>query len=194
MRKSLFLALLASSLLVLSGAAGRAATFSDIDTFFKPLSKLNPTYTDSFNITSRYNRALKSVASAKAWFLVSDNPFSPDWLPESAAVDLADQPFLGPESATFNLLSGDISGAALASLDSTGILTYTIRRTQGDFVALGAKLVVETQTRTVPGGSRVPDGGSTLMLLGTALAGPGSMRRLLARRSSRELNRKDRRD
>ena len=80
--------------------------------------------------------------------------------------------------ASFNLLGGDFSGEALAWLDATGKLQYTIRRTEGDFYALAAKLYVETCPKAVP------DGGATLMLLGVTLAGIESLRRRIARRNT----------
>ena len=176
MRKSVFIALVASSLLVLSGVTGRAGTLWDIDLFFKHLSDQTSSYTSVFDIRSKYNPALETVTSAHAWFQVGD-----DWdlryEKEKVAVDLGRTYGQFSGSATSSLLGGDFSGEALASLNATGMLQYTIRRTEGDFDALAAKLYIETSPRAVP------DGGATLMLLGVALAGIESLRRRIAGKS-----------
>jgi hypothetical protein len=110
----------------------------------------------------------------QAWFLVLDD----QWLDkgEKVAVYLADKPFCGPSNAGFNVLGGQICGDALVTLDTTGTLKYTFCRTEGDFLALAAKLYVETCPKSVP------DGDATLMLLGMALTGIEPLRRRMARR------------
>ena len=175
MRKSVVMAFVASSLLLLSEVTGKAATFWDIDLFFKYLSDETTAYTYRFDIKGKYDPALETVSVARAWFLVED-----DWSRDSkekVAVDLENQRFVGPSNASLNLLGGQISSDALLTLATTGTLKFTIRRTEGDFLAKEAKLEVETRPRVVP------DGGATLMLLGVALAGIESLRRRMARRN-----------
>ena len=134
------------------------------------------TYSSEFDITSKYNPAFETVTYAYAWFPVSDDQ-SFDWS-EEVAVDLEGQPFLGPSSATLNLLlGGKISGNAFATLDTTGQLKYSLYATEGDSLSWGGKLYVETCPRPVP------DGGATLMLLGVALAGIESLRPRITRRN-----------
>jgi hypothetical protein len=176
MKKSVFIALGATILLLLSGLTGKAGTLWDIDLFFPPkyLSVQNAEYTDYLDITSKYNPKLEEVSFAKLWVGLSDDQIWPD-AQESVAVYLEDQLFLGPKPVTLSLLSGEISGSALATLDDTGKLKYTIRRTEGDLSFWSAKLLVETNPRSVP------DGGATLMLLGLALAGIESLRRTRAK-------------
>ena len=174
MRKSVVIAFLASSLLLLNGVTGRAGTLWDIDLFFKYLSGETIVYTHWFDIKGKYDPASQRVTNAHAWFFVVD-----DWWldsKEKVAVDLGNQPFVGPSNASLNLLGGQISSDALLTLATTGTLKYAIRRTEGDFLALAAKLEVETRP--------VPDGGATLMLLGVALAGMESLRRRMARRNA----------
>ena len=67
------MALVASSLVVLSGVTGRAGTVWDIDVFFKYLSGQTTSYTGYFNIKSKYDPALETVTDAQAWFLTSDD-------------------------------------------------------------------------------------------------------------------------
>jgi hypothetical protein len=180
MKKSILVTLLACSLVFLSGVRGVAGTLWDIDLFFPPkyLSGQNTKYTDYFDITSKYNPNLEKVTFAKLWVAATDDQVWP-WpdSQESAAVYLGDQLFLGPKNISLNLLSGEITGNALATLDNYGKLKYSIRREEGDFLVWSAKLLVETSPRSVP------DGGATLMLLGVGLAGIESLRRRTARRN-----------
>jgi VPDSG-CTERM motif len=176
MRKSVIVTLVVCSLVVLSGVTGRAGTLWDIDVFFKYLSGETATYTGYFDIKGKYNSALERVTDAYAWFLVLDD----QWFDkgEKVALNLGDKPFCGPSNASFNILGGQICGDALVTLDTTGTLKYTFCRTEGDFLALAAKLYVETCPKAVP------DGGTTLMLLGVALAGIEPLRRRMVRRNT----------
>ena len=79
---------------------------------------------------------------------------------------------------SFNILGSQVTGDAWVTLDSIGTPKYTLRRTEGDFLALVAKLYVETCPKAVP------DGGATLMLLGVALAGIEPLRRRMSRRNT----------
>ncbi|HEY5705639.1 MAG TPA: hypothetical protein VIS96_08710 [Terrimicrobiaceae bacterium] len=170
------MALVASGLLILSGVTGRAGTLWDIDVFSRYLSGTN-SYTDYFDITSDYNPAFQKIDLGKAWFAVSDDQLldSGEWV----EIDLGDQDFLGPLKVDLNLVGGNISGEALLTLDAKGKLKYTVRAAGGDFWALGAKLSVEVNPRSVP------EGGATLMLLGMALAGIEALRRTTAGKNRR---------
>jgi hypothetical protein len=176
-KKSVFIALVASSLAVFSGVTGRAGTLWDIDLFFNYLSVQTPSYTGSFDLTGKYDPALETVKDAQAWFFVTDDSWDLRNENEKVAVDVG--PTKGKFSGqAFDYLGGDLSGEALAWLDASGTLQYTIQRTEGDFYALAAKLYVETCPKAVP------DGGATLMLLGVALAGIEPLRRMIARRNA----------
>ena len=180
MKKLVLIALGATGLLLLSGLTGKAGTLWDIDLFF-PSNYLsdqqtNSNYTDYFDISSKYNPKLEKVTFAKLWVVATDDQVRPD-SEESASVYLGDQLFLGPKKISLNLLSGELSGNALATLDKYGKIKYSIHREEGDFLVWGAKLLVETSPRSVP------DGGATLMLLGVALAGIESLRRRTAKRN-----------
>ena len=175
MTKSAFIAFVASSLLLLSGVTGRATTLWDVDEFLNYLSDGTAPYTHWFNIKGMYDPASVRVTAAYAWFSVKD-----DWWKDSkekVAVDLNNRTFLSPSNVSLNLLGGKISSDALLTLATTGTLKYTIRSTEGDFLASAAKLEIETRPR-------VPDGGATLMLLGVALAAIEPLRRGLARRNT----------
>jgi hypothetical protein len=164
-------------MMALSGVTGRAGTLWDVDLLLNPkyLSD-KTTYSSEFDITSKYNPTFETVTYAYAWFPVTDDQWF-DWS-EEVAVDLGGQPFLGPSSATLNVLGGNVSGNAFATLDTTGQLKYSFRGTEGDSLSWGGKLYVETRPRSVP------DGGATLMLLGMALGGIEPLRRKMSRRNT----------
>jgi hypothetical protein len=176
MTKSLIVTLIASSLVVLSGVSGKARTLWDIDILFKYVSSQTGPHTDSFDIKGKYDPALKTLTDAYASFLVWDNHWYDKG--EEVAVDLEKKRFLCRSDASFNLLGRQISADALAKLATTGSLQYTIHAIEGDFLAVAAKLWVETCPKTVP------DGGATLMLLCLTLAGIEPLRRRMARRNT----------
>ena len=173
MRKSGIAAFVASSLLLLSGIAGRGATLWDIDVFFDYLSDEKTSYSRWFDIKGKYDPASERVTNAYAWFSVKDDSLRDSR--EKVAVDLGNQPLVRPSNVSLNLLGGAISNDALLTLATTGRLKYTLWRTEGDFFASEAKLQIETRPKVVP------DGGATLMLLGVALAAIEQARRKMAR-------------
>ena len=178
MKKSAYVALTATCLLITSALTGKAVTYWDIDVFSEKLSGSNPTRADDFDITTGllggYDPITETIYSATVWFGLSDDRLldSDEWV--EFKLDGLD--FLNPIEVDLGLVSGQVLGQALVSLDSTGTLSYVIQRTDGDFWALGAKLMAEAKPRTVP------DGGATLMLLGGALAGIEALRRRSARK------------
>ncbi len=183
MRKSVYITLTAASLLIASALAGKAVTYWDIDVFAEKLTSLNSTKSGTFDITTGllggYNPATETVTSATVWFAVSDDQLldSDEWV----QFKLNGEDFLKPIEVDLTLVSGQILGTALVSLDATGKLSYTIQQTgRGDFWALGAKLMAEAGPRAVP------DGGATLMLLGGALAGIEVLRRRAAKKLKRQ--------
>ena len=176
--KSFYRVLAAGGLLFASLIPGRAVTYWDIDVFSELLSGSNPTKSGEFDITTGllggYDPLTQTVYSATVWFAVSDDQLldSNEWV----KFTLNGLNFLTPIEVDLTLVSGQVLGSALVSLDSTGTLSYTIQRTAGDFWALGAKLMAEAGPRSVP------DGGTTLMLLGGAFAGIEALRRGSARK------------
>jgi len=177
MRKSVSMALMASSLLVVSAISGKAVTYADFDVFAEHLSYSNPIKSGVFDITTGpfggYDPNTQTVYSALVCFALSDDQLldSNEWV----QFQLDGLNFLNPIEVDLTLVGGQVMGSALVSLDSTGKLSYTIQRTAGDFWALGAKLIAEAGPRSVP------DGGATLMLLGGALAGIEALRRRTVR-------------
>jgi VPDSG-CTERM motif len=167
MRKSVFMGLVATILLILSEVTGKAGTVWDIDLFFNYLSD-QPTYTDSFDVNSSYDSELGNVTGAQQWSLVSED--------QSFAKEETVEAVLSPSNASLDLAGGQTLGDASVTLDATGTLKYAFEGTGDDFFA-SDKSDAETSSR------RVPDGGATLMLLGVALAAIEQLRRRMARRN-----------
>ena len=61
-------------------------------------------------------------------------------------------------------IPGAVNGAALWDLGADGILGFTVNSTRGEAYVAAA-------TPVASGGTRVPDGGATLILLGMAFIG-----------------------
>jgi hypothetical protein len=178
LKKIVLSAVITGSLLVASTLPGRSVTYWDIDVFADKLSSSNPVKSGLFDITTGvlggYNPLTQTIYSATAWFALSDDQIldSDEWV----QLKLDGLNFLTPIEVDLTLVSGQVTGSALVTLNSTGKLSYLIQRTAGDFWALGAKLMADAGPRSVP------DGGVTLMLLGGGMAAIEFMRRL-ARRS-----------
>jgi len=158
-------------------------TYWDIDLFAEKLSGSNSSKSGVFDITTGplggYNPLTQTVYSGTVWFALSDDQLldSNEWV----EFKLDGINFLNPIEVDLTIVSGQVLGSALVTLDSTGTLSYTIQRTYGDFWALGAKLMAEAGPRSA---TSVPDGGTTLMLLGGALAGIEALRRRTVRKKS----------
>jgi hypothetical protein len=173
MRKSVFMGLVASNLLVFSGVTGRAGTLWDIDFFFKYLSD-QTIYTDSesFDI-NRYDPELDGATGAQSWSLVSTDL-------SLAKEETVEAKLGGPPSGSLDPAGRQILGDALVTLetlDATGMLKYAFSGTLDDSFAF-SESDAQTSSR------RVPDGGAALMLLGVALAAIEPLRRRMARRNA----------
>lgn len=173
-----FLCVSSSSALTLTLTHATNATFNQSST----------TLTRTFDLTaspttpSLYNPATQQVNSAKVSFgftnIGDDTKFNLD-------INLGLSDFYNATNvqSNFNVPATSIGVTALADLSADGKLTYTITATSlgsGECFTLDwAKLEADVGTRNsnapLP---RAPDGGSTALLLGTALATLG----LVARR------------
>jgi hypothetical protein len=176
MKNSVLFALATSSLLLLSGLTGRAITIERWLPNGKYLSGEPGTteYTDSLDITKKgYDSKKEKVTFAELWIEAKDDEVDDPW--ESGSVYLGDRQLVGPKKIGLDPLNGEVSGDALGKLDKDGIIKFTVRREEGDFLYWQAKLVYETSSRSVPDGgatgpvTTVPDNSSTLLLLGTTV-------------------------
>lgn len=164
---SLFLALLLASV-----SLGRAASYFDNNPADVYLNILNPSYTGTFDIAAQgYNPGLETISSALASFELWDLALS-----ESLTIKFGTETFASSGSFSgYITLSGSVVGTAFGTLDSTGILSYTVYRDSGAFWLTNARLDVETTPRNVA------DTGSSIALLGSAIAGLAIIRRRSAK-------------
>ena len=130
-------------------------------------------YTNTWDISDEADFSSTLVfdsATASFWF--SDDVDS--WQDEHVSVDLGavsswlNNVEVGGTFASYELVSGNLSMTLLADIAADGKLTYTVRADSGDFYLKETQLTVY---------AHVPDGGSTLMLLGLALVGFAALRR-----------------
>lgn len=162
--------------MVLAGVVSVQATlYTDIDLIKTKLDQ-NETYSGTFNIANKgYNSGVESVTSALAQFWLADDL---DWPRQSESFTVS----LGSDSqwssGPVRLLVGDkLNVTLLADLGADGILNYSVTAATGDFYLLAASLEACTERKP----QQVPDGGTTLALLGLGLVGVAGLRRRMAR-------------
>ena len=125
------------------------------------------------------------ITSAQAWFEFGrDDDRFPEWI----EIDLGDGADIwGPIEVDDTWLGTGVSATAEIQLNETGILDYEISISQGDIYLRSATLVAWAERRTPAspvqgGGSTVPDGGVTGVLLGANLLGFALLRRKFRKR------------
>jgi hypothetical protein len=168
---------LSSALAALSLSAASAATYSDTVFFGLDgvlLSGLNSSTTETFDITDSGFKPLKEEIvslSGEITFLdvFGGESFSVVFGPGLATYNFGSLPF------GFTTLSGAVDSAdVLADLSADGRLDLTVERTSGSFAVLSASITAESQA--------VPEGGSSMLMLGLGLCGVAAAgRRLKAR-------------
>ncbi len=170
--KKFLIAMLTFGVVSFFGAQTEATTSCNYWDFDWILQKVSPTtpYAGSFDIKpDGYNPATEKVVSATAWFLLVDDA---DEAQEYVQIDLGSlENYYGPIEVDFSLVGGPVTGTALLDLSQDGVLSYTIRATSGDFWAKFAKICATACPVSVP------DGGTTVALLGCALVAVESLRR-----------------
>jgi hypothetical protein len=132
----------------------------------------NPSYTGEWTLAG-YNPAAETIVSASASFLLWDLAGS-----EQYSITFADIAIGGGSFAWF-LDTGDInlSGNALVDLSADGSLYYTVTANSGSFWLKEASLYAESAP--LPPTQSVPDSGTTVALMGSALVGLVAFRRKL---------------
>jgi hypothetical protein len=172
--------------LVLTGSKASAILITDVRTMNAMLNSGNPTYdsvanNNSFDLTTHgFTPGSQTVSAAYASFNFLDT----DLISDIARVNLNGS--LLTIGATFPIgfsaFGGSLVGTVLADLSATGKLDYTVTL-QGNSSAtlLGASLTADVTDALTgnPIGNAVPDGGSTLTLLGCAMLGLGWLRKRL---------------
>jgi hypothetical protein len=171
MRKYLWSSLAAGGL-ALSSLNSHAISYRDLDVLGGLIK--DTSVTGEFNLVvgdgglgdrTGFNHLTEQITSATATFSFIDDA---DWAAETVTIKLGSFDFLNETTlATVLFYNGSVIGNALFDLQQDGILKYTITA-NGDFYSISADLRAEAS----PIGS-VPDGGSTLSLLGVACLGLG---------------------
>ncbi|MCC6821338.1 MAG: VPDSG-CTERM sorting domain-containing protein [Verrucomicrobia subdivision 3 bacterium] len=177
MKKILALAVGAA---LLGGSSAMAITYQDNNPADVWLNAFNTSYSGQFTLAG-YNPGIETITSAVATFKLND-AFGGR---EGYNITVEANPFLSGGSFATSLfgtitVGSGITGNILGILDATGVLDYTITRTSGEFWLTNARLVAQASTRTGTNPTSVPDGGTTLAMLGMGLVGVFGLRRKIA--------------
>jgi hypothetical protein len=173
------LAAVASALSLLAMSAG-AATYWDYDSINQTLSGKGDFYQSDFNIADAgYNPTTETVNWFEVWFKIYDNDSSDEYGKFKLGIGDWETPWLELDTDTYHYSFN--SGSVLANLDVDGILPYRIELgndndCDNDVKVKWAKLKAYTSARP---NSNVPDGGSSLALLGVGLLGMAGLGRKL---------------
>jgi hypothetical protein len=126
----------------------------------------NPSYDGQFNLTGYgFNPTLQQIDHAVVTFTLGDLFGSETY---NISIE-SDSLFSGGSFTGLINLGSDITGSLLADLNADGILNYTVSTTRGSFWLLNANLTAEASNfQSIPTAD-VPDGGTSVALLGLGL-------------------------
>jgi hypothetical protein len=153
------------TLLAVIATTSSAALYEDYQYIGITLSADNDEYSHWFDISPPYVPGTETFQQAEATFTIRGR----DNIAEKVSF------LIGPDSGDGEVLfgrqlfGGSISLEAMLSLGDNGFLSYCVRWVSGDdpFKLEDAYLIAETS----PNSQAVPDGGTTLGLLGMAMIG-----------------------
>lgn len=167
--KSLAKAALSCSLAVVLafGAATSSATeYYDYDNINVWLSEANPVRTGNFNIADQgFVSTAETIISADVEFVLWDSDANAD----DVSVRVGGLQIEPGRTVTqgFSVFGGSLVGQALINLQADGRVGYRIEWLSGDsFKVSAASLIAQTTPNSAVG---LPDGGTTLALLGLGL-------------------------
>jgi len=182
--------LLGCALLLGSVAVAQAVTYTDTNWHGTFLTQ-GQSKDGTFDLKPAYDPASEQITSASVTFTFLDDVLSDTivlgWkfiFPilgqegEAGTISLNGEQIASESSSGLWIFAGltyGVPGDILLSLSNTGVLDYTIKSTQGDFYFKTATLVAEASARAVP------DGGTTVALLGASLLGLAALRRRFAK-------------
>ncbi|MGN6552718.1 MAG: VPDSG-CTERM sorting domain-containing protein [Verrucomicrobiota bacterium] len=175
--KKTILGLIAAATL-LGNHSASAMLITDVD-FGLPLAHLsassNPSYSGTWDLRSGFDPSTQQLNWAIASFLIIDDF---DIRSETYSISLDGSGF-SSGNAAFAFVVGGVHGNTFMTLQQNGFLDYTVTATQGDFYLKQAGLVADVACGRTP--THVPDGGTTIGLLGAALIGLFGMGRKFAK-------------
>lgn len=159
-------------LVLVSGVLNaRANLYYDYDYINAVLSSANVNRNGTFDIAVQgYNPSAESIAWAGFAFTFIDSDNNEDTVRISLGHEVVAYEHI---EYGFNIFGGLLAGDALLDLSADGLISYQVRWISGDpFRLMSATLLAET-TANAPVPTRVPDGGTTLAMLGLALLALG---------------------
>gem|GEM_PF-2020792 len=157
-----------------------AISYWDVDTYGNVELNQGDSKSGTFDITGvgagkGYDATLHTITSGSITVRINEDVdsffdyFFEFFISETAQAYVGGQIFTEtfwfPVNSQFG---GSLELAALIDLDADGLLSYTISAQQGDFRLVSARLDAEGITRQGPP-SNVPDGGTTVAMLGLGL-------------------------
>lgn len=164
--------------LVLTGSKANAIPISDERIINAELNSASPTY-DSVANNNSFDLTLHGFVPGPqtiSWAYASFSFLDLDSVLDMVTISLDSSLASGlPSPIGFSVFGGLVLGTVLADLNTSGTLDYTVTMSGNSAVTLkGASLFAN-----VTGNAPVPDGGSTLALLGCAMLGLGWARKKL---------------
>ena len=123
-----------------------------------------------------YNPVSEEIISARAFFYLANGD---TLLTSTVDIFLGEAELRahdGEEVLTFRLLVGGVTGTALFDLQEDGTLRYEITAESGVLALLEAQVIADAGPRSIG----VPDGGSSMVLLGFGFIALGVLKRKLA--------------
>lgn len=157
--------------LVFSGLSASANLYYDYDYINAVLSATSTDRSGTFDIAVQgYDPSAESIAWAGFAFTFIDRDNQEDTVRISLGHEIVSYEHI---ECGFNIFGGLLAGDALLDLSADGIISYQVRWISGDpFRLLNATLLAET-CANAPQAAQVPEGGSTLAMLGLALLAVG---------------------
>lgn len=157
---------LAILVMAFGAATSRATEYYDYDNINVWLSESSPVRTGNFNIADQgYDSTAETIISADVEFVLWDSDANAD----GVTVRVGGLEIEPGRTVTqgFSIFGGSLTGQALLNLEADGRVGYRIEWLSGDsFKVSAASLIAQTAPNSVVG---VPDGGTTLALLGLGL-------------------------
>jgi hypothetical protein len=155
----------------------QAVIYTDHQNINATLSRYNPLYQDEFDIYQHgFRPANEDVISGAVAFVFIDA----DKKEERVDINLGEEDFRsGRINYGFTVFGGLLSCDALIDINEDGKISYDVRWVSGDAFRLVTGTLVACATASAPPSHGVPDGGTTVAMLGVAMLALGCVQRKL---------------
>ncbi|HZM86353.1 MAG TPA: VPDSG-CTERM sorting domain-containing protein [Blastocatellia bacterium] len=157
---------LLAALSLFAVAQAQAVIYTDHQVINETLSRYNPAYESEFNIYQYgFRPASEDVISAGVAFLFYDA----DLREERVEINLGQEELqTGIINKGFTVFGGLLSCDALIDINEDGKISYDVRWVSGDSFRLVSGTLTACATASAPANG-VPDGGTTVAMLGFAM-------------------------